>query len=83
MNMRAHFLARLCRPEDADDGDFWALGRLRRSYVIAKLRVVYSGRRLVIVDTVQPDAEQVHYLQHVNPSERMAFVSRDLKAINF
>lgn len=36
-----------------------------------------------MVDAVQPDAEQVHYLQQVNPSERMAVGNQDFMAVNF
>lgn len=60
MNVSADLLARLSRPEDADDGDLGALGDLRGPNIVAKLRVVARRCRLVVIDAVQPHPEQVH-----------------------
>jgi hypothetical protein len=68
VNMSAYFLTCLSGSKDAYYGDFRTLGNLRRTYIITKLRVVLCGRRLIVVDTIQPDPEQVHVLQSSDPS---------------
>lgn len=69
MDMSAYFLACFSSSKNANYRNFGALGNLGRTYIVTKLRVVLGCRRLIVVDTVQSDPEQVHILQNSNPSE--------------
>jgi hypothetical protein len=60
MDVGAHLLPGLGRPEHADDGYLGLLLSLLEMGIFAQLGVISRWRGLVVVDAVQSDAEQVH-----------------------
>jgi hypothetical protein len=60
MDVSAHFLSRLSRSKDADDGHFGLLFSLQEMRVFAELGVISSWCGLILVDAVQPQAKHVH-----------------------
>lgn len=60
MNMHAHLLACLGRAKDPHHWHPRAPPGLRRPHIVPQLRVIPRRRRLVVVDAVQSDTEEVH-----------------------
>lgn len=60
MDMSADFLACLCRTKDSYDRNLGLFGQIFGADIIAKARVISGRRRLVEVDTVQPNLEGFH-----------------------
>jgi len=64
----ANLLARFGRAKDPNNRHLRASRNLRRSHIVAQLWVIAAGCRLVMIDAVQSDSEQVHTFQHATPS---------------
>lgn len=62
MDVSAHFLSRFSRPEHADHRDFGPLRSVQEVRVFAQLGVISGWRGLILVDAVQPQAEDVLHL---------------------
>jgi hypothetical protein len=60
MDVRAHFLARLCRAECSDDRNLRRDLPRRGACIAAKKRIKLRWRGLIVVDAVQTEAERVH-----------------------
>jgi len=60
MDMRTHLLTRLSRAEDTNDGDFWSIVTLRKTWLASEYWVKFSRSSLVVVDTVETKAKSIH-----------------------
>lgn len=60
MNMGADFLASLRRSEHPDNRDPGLFTQLRWPHIISKRGVIFGWDGLVVVNAVQPHAENVH-----------------------
>lgn len=67
MDMGANLLTKLRRAKDPNHWDFGCIqeGGLE---VIAQLGVMATGQGLIVINTVQADAEQDHSSQRADPS---------------
>lgn len=68
MHMGANLLTKFRR---AKYSNYWDFGRIQEGCleVIAQLGVMSTGQGLIVINTVQADAEQDHASQRVDPSE--------------
>jgi len=60
MNVGADFLAGLGRAKNTNDRHLRFFPELGRAEIIAKLRIVFRGVGLVLIDAVQSNPEYIH-----------------------
>lgn len=60
MNMSADFLTSFCSAKDSDYRDLGLLRYLRWFDITSKEGIELGGRRLVMIEAVQPNAKEIH-----------------------
>jgi hypothetical protein len=60
MNMRADLLTCLRCSKYPDHGHFWLFVHLRRLDIAPELRIKARRNTLIMVDTIEPYAEEIH-----------------------
>lgn len=58
--MSADFLASFSRAKDSNYWHFGLMLQLRASHIASKLRIIRCWLRLIMINTVEPNTEELH-----------------------
>lgn len=75
MYMSADFLPSFRCPKDSYNWDLRLILYLRRPDVVLEDGIVFGRRRLVVIDAIQADAEQLHLSTRINQAAVSFFLT--------